>query len=262
MTGRLDGKVAVITGAASGIGAATARRFAREGAKVVLVDLPSDALDAEVAGITDGGGQALAVPTDVTSLDACDDMAAAAADAFGPVDVLYANAGIAGTGSVASCTPETWNNVISVNLSGVWYSQRAIVQQMVDNGGGSVINQASIGGIVGVQGIFPYAAAKAGVIGMTKQSAVEMGPHGIRFNAIAPGTAPTPLVTATYEKRAGSGGTYDTIEEGLANATKKYPIGRLGTVDDIANLALFLASDESTWITGAVYVIDGGMSAG
>ena len=204
---------------------------------------------------------AMALSVDVTSLAACDEMAATAKEAYGPVDVLYANAGIAGTGNVATCTPEMWDRVIAVNLTGVWYSQRAIAQQMVDNGGGSIINQASIGGMIGVKGIFPYAAAKAGVIGMTRQSAVEMGQHNIRVNAIAPGTAPTPLVTATYEQHGGSGGTYTTVEEGLANATKKYPIGRLGTVEDIANLALFLASDESAWITGAVHVIDGGMTA-
>ncbi|MEE8601504.1 SDR family NAD(P)-dependent oxidoreductase [Euzebya tangerina] len=259
--GRLEGKVAVITGAASGIGAASARLFAAEGAKVVLSDLPGEALEAEAAGIREAGGTAVAIAADVTSLEQCDALAAGAAEAFGPVDVLYANAGIAGTGTVADCDPAMWDTVIAVMLTGVWYSQRAIVGQMIESGGGSVINQASVGGIVGVPGIFPYAAAKAGVIGMTKQSAVEMGPHGVRFNAIAPGTAPTPLVTAVYEKGAGSGGEFSTIEEGLANATKKYPIGRLGTVEDIANLALFLASDESAWITGAVHVIDGGMSA-
>lgn len=262
MTQRLAGKVAVVTGAGSGIGAASARRFAEEGAKVVLVDLNADGIEAETQKILDAGGTAMAVPTDVTSLEACDAMAAAAAEAYGPVDVLYANAGIAGTGNVVDCTPEMWDKVIAVMLTGVWYSQRAIAKQMVDNGGGSIINQASIGGIIGVKGIFPYAAAKAGVIGMTKQSAVEMGQYGIRFNAIAPGTAPTPLVTATYEQKGGSGGDYTSVEEGLANATAKYPIGRLGTVDDIANLALFLASDEAAWITGSVYVIDGGMTAG
>ena len=205
MTQRLAGKVAVVTGAGSGIGAASARRFAEEGAKVVLVDLNADGIEAETQKILDAGGTAMAVPTDVTSLEACDAMAAAAAEAYGPVDVLYANAGIAGTGNVVDCTPEMWDKVIAVMLTGVWYSQRAIAKQMVDNGGGSIINQASIGGIIGVKGIFPYAAAKAGVIGMTKQSAVEMGQHGIRFNAIAPGTAPTPLVTATTYRQANAG---------------------------------------------------------
>ena len=261
MAGRLDGKVAVVTGAASGIGAATAARYAEEGARTVLVDLDAEAMAPLVKEIEAAGGTAMALSVDVTSLAACDEMAATAKEAYGPVDVLYANAGIAGTGNVATCTPEMWDRVIAVNLTGVWYSQRAIAQQMVDNGGGSIINQASIGGMIGVKGIFPYAAAKAGVIGMTRQSAVEMGQHNIRVNAIAPGTAPTPLVTATYEQHGGSGGTYTTVEEGLANATKKYPIGRLGTVEDIANLALFLASDESAWITGAVHVIDGGMTA-
>lgn len=260
MSARLENKVAIVTGAASGIGEAAAKRFAAEGAKVLCADLSAGSLDTVVAAIVEQGGTAMAFEVDVTDREATEAMAAAAQRAYGDVDVLYANAGIAGVGSAISTEPAVWDRVIGVNLTGVWHCMRAVMPQMLGRGG-SIVNQASVGGLVGVQGIAPYAAAKAGVIGLTRQAAVEFGPEQIRVNAICPGTAPTPLVTETYEANAGSGGDFDTIEEGLANATKKYPIGRLGTVDDIANLALFLASDESSWITGAVHIIDGGMTA-
>jgi NAD(P)-dependent dehydrogenase (short-subunit alcohol dehydrogenase family) len=134
---------------------------------------------------------------------------------------------------------------------------------MREAGGGSVVNQASVGGLVGVPGIFPYAAAKAGVIGLTRQMAVEYGPLAIRANVICPGTVPTPLVTDTYEKGGGmgTGGPGASAEERLAQAATRYPLGHLGDVNDVANLALFLASDEAKWITGGVYVVDGGVTA-
>ena len=194
-------------------------------------------------------------------------MAAATLDAFGRIDVMYANAGVAGTGSAASTTMEEWDRVIRINLTGVFLSMRAVLPTMVEQRSGSCILQASVGGIIGVKGIFPYAAAKAGVIGMTKQAAVEFGPHNIRVNAIAPGTARTPLVDDVYRTGAGSGAvdgnemvTEEDIVEGLRRAAERYPIGRLGTPEEIANLALFLASDESAWITGETHVIDGGFS--
>lgn len=260
MAGRLQDKVAIVTGAASGIGAAAAARFAAEGAKVMCADLTESDLIEVVTRIETDGGTATAFTVDVTDREATMAMATAARDAYGEVDVLYANAGIAGVGTAMDCDPLVWDRVIGVNLTGVWHCMRAVLPQMVGRGG-SIVNQASVGGLVGVPGIAPYAAAKAGVIGLTRQAAVEFGPDQIRINAICPGTAPTPLVVETYEARAGSGGVFDTIDEGLANAAKKYPIGRLGTVEDIANLALFLASDEAAWITGAVHVIDGGMTA-
>ncbi len=260
MAGRLDGKVAIITGAGSGLGEASAKRFAQEGAAVVCADWALDGAERVAKEITADGGRAIPFHVDVQSLEQTEAMAKAALDEYGTIDVMFANAGIAATGTAMDCEPEMWDRAIGVMLTGVWHSMRAALPTMVEKGSGSLINTASVGGIIGVPGIFPYAAAKAGVIGMTRQAAVEFGPKGIRVNAIAPGSAPTPLVVATYEKGAGSGGTYDTIEEGLANAAKKYPMGRLGEPIDIANVALFLASDESVWVTGTVSVVDGGFS--
>ncbi len=189
-------------------------------------------------------------------------MANLALDRFGQIDALYANAGIAGVGSVTSTSKEVWDRVIAVNLTGVWLSNRAVVPAMLERGGGSIVNQASIGGLIGVQGIAPYAAAKAGVIGLTRQAAVEFGPHNIRFNAVCPGTVPTPLVTKTYEQRGGMGGKIgQTVEEGLAATSRRYPMQRLGTLEEVANLALFLASNEASWITGAILPVDGGYTA-
>jgi NAD(P)-dependent dehydrogenase (short-subunit alcohol dehydrogenase family) len=262
VSGRVQDKVAVITGAGSGIGRATAQRYAAEGARVVCADLHGDAAEQTVDRIVADGGEAVAIAVDVADPGQATAMADLALERYGTIDVLYANAGIAGTGTAASTTLEMWEKVIAVNLTGVWLSMRAVLPTMVERRAGSIINQASVGGLVGVPGIFPYAAAKAGVIGMTRQAAVDFGEHNIRVNAIAPGTAPTPLVTATYEARAGiTGGEGASIEEALSRTLHRYPIGRLGTVDDIAALALFLGSDEASWITGSVQVIDGGMTA-
>jgi NAD(P)-dependent dehydrogenase (short-subunit alcohol dehydrogenase family) len=262
MAQRVQDKVAIITGAGSGIGAATALRYGSEGARIVCADIDGVAAEAIAQQIADQGGDAVAVAVDVSDQAQTERMADLALEHFGTIDVLYANAGIAGTGTAKDTTVEMWDRVIAVNLTGVWLSMRAVLPTMVEHGGGAIINQASIGGLIGVPGIFPYAAAKAGVIGMTRQAAVDFGPHDVRINAIAPGTAPTPLVTATYEARAGmTGGQGADAEEALARVANRYPIGRLGTVEDIANLALFLGSDEAAWITGSIYVIDGGYTA-
>jgi NAD(P)-dependent dehydrogenase (short-subunit alcohol dehydrogenase family) len=260
VTGRVEGKVAIITGAGSGIGAAAARRYALEGAAVVCADLKDAQATADA--IAEEGGQAIAVDVDVSSQQDTERMVAESLDAFGTVDVLYANAGIAGVGTAMDCTPETWDRVIAVNLTGVWLSMRAVLPVMTERRSGSIVNQASIGGIVGVPGISPYAAAKAGVIGLTKQAAIDFGGHGIRINAIAPGTAPTPLVTETYRARVGDSADAEAqFEEAMRRNVERYPLKRLGTVDDIANLALFLGSDEAAWITCGVYGSDGGMTA-
>ena len=262
MTDRLAGKATVVTGAGSGIGRAAAELFAAEGAQVVCADINGAAAAATAANI---GDAAITVEVDVADPTACEDMMTKTVDTFGRVDAVYANAGVAGSGRAAELDIEEWNRVIRINLTGVWLTAKYAIPYMIDADGGSLVLQASVGGIIGVPGIASYAAAKAGVIGLMRQMAVDYGPQGIRVNAICPGMVPTPLVRATYEKRGGFAATAEigpdaSIDEFIEAAAARYPIGRVGTVDDIAQLALHLASEESSWTTGAAITIDGGMS--
>ncbi len=262
--GRLAGKRALITGAGSGIGRGAAVRFGAEGASVVCADRDLPGAETTVALIEKEGGTALACRADVSVEADAERMVAETVAAFGGLDVLYANAGIPGVGTGADTSLADWERVIGVNLTGVFLSDKHALRQMLAQGtGGSLVNQASVGGLVGVAGIAPYAAAKAGVIGLTRQLAVEYGPSSIRVNAICPGTVPTPLVLSTYAERGGYGtGTGETPEEALElQRARRFPLGRLGTEDDVAWAAVYLASDESTWVTGQVWAVDGGMTA-
>jgi NAD(P)-dependent dehydrogenase (short-subunit alcohol dehydrogenase family) len=254
MSGRLAGKVAVVTGAGSGIGRAAALRFAAEGARVVCADVQDEAAEATAAqaraaaaeGGSDGEPVAIGVGVDVVSSASVDAMVARALETYGRVDALYANAGVGGVGTAVSTDEAEWDRVVGVNLKGVWLCAKAVLPSMVEQGSGSIVNQASIGGLEGVPRVLAYAASKAGVIGITRQ--------------MAPGTVVTPLVRGIWEQGAGLvGGSSE--EERVASASALYPLRRVGRPEDIANLALFLASDESSWVTGAVYVIDGGKSS-
>jgi NAD(P)-dependent dehydrogenase (short-subunit alcohol dehydrogenase family) len=246
---RLASKCAVITGAGSGIGRAAALQFAREGANVVLCDLDGEAVEAVAH---EAGGIGLAA--DVTSQQDMERVAEAARERFGRIDALYANAGIAGGGSAHSLEQRDWDRVIAVNLTGVWLSMRAVLPTMIEAGSGSIIAQASTGGLVGVPGIASYSAAKGGVIALTRQVAVEYGRNGIRANTICPGTVITPLVEQTLHERG-------LDDRAMLEAGRGYPLKRLGTVDEVASLALFLASDEAAWITGGTFTADGGYTA-
>lgn len=262
MAGRLDGQVAIITGGGSGLGEASCRRFAEEGASVLVADMNLDAAERVAAEITATGGTASAAHVEVTDEASCHAMAATAVERYGTIDSIYANAGIVGVGNAMELELDDWNHVIGVMLTGVFLSMKAVLPTMVEKGKGSIINQASIGGVIGVNGIFPYAAAKAGVIGMTTQAAIDFADKGVRINCICPGTVPTPLVVGTFEDRvkAGMGGGL-TVEETLELRKTQYPLGYLGEPIDIANMALFLASDESRWITGQKFIVDGGYTA-
>lgn len=262
--GRLAGKVAIITGGGSGIGQATATLFASEGAAVVCADIKKAGAEETAGKVIEAGGKGIALKVDVSSPADAERMASETIKAFGAIDVLFANAGIAGLGSAMDIDQKAWNKVIAVNLTGVWLSSKYVLPHMVSKGRGSIINTASIGGLAGFPGIAPYCAAKAGVIGLTRQMVVDYSPKGIRVNAICPGTTPTPLVLETYKGGGGSAsivGKEQSYEDQLKLVAARYPAGRLGTVEEVASLVLFLASDESRWITGAIIPIDGGYTA-
>jgi NAD(P)-dependent dehydrogenase (short-subunit alcohol dehydrogenase family) len=262
MTGRLEGKVAIITGGGSGLGEASCIRFAQEGAHVLVADINQKAAAEVASGLTAAGYSAASVETDVTSEERTADMAATAIERFGDIDIIYCNAGIVGVGNAMDLKMKDWDRVIAVMLTGVWLSMKAVLPTMVAKGSGSIVNQASVGGVVGVAGIFPYAAAKAGVIGLSRQAAIDFASKGVRVNSICPGTVPTPLVVGTYEQRAGIGVADGlTVEEALMVTKSKHPLGDLGEPVDIANMALFLASDEAKWITGQSFIVDGGFTA-
>jgi NAD(P)-dependent dehydrogenase (short-subunit alcohol dehydrogenase family) len=244
--GRVEGKVVVVTGAAGGQGAAEARALAREGATVVATDLHEQ--DPRL-----GDGIAYR-RLDVARAEDWSMLGTWLRDTHGRVDGLVNNAGIPFRERLAQVAIADWDRVIGVNLTGVWLSVRAVLPAMMRTGG-SIVTQSSTAGLVGVAGLAAYSAAKGGVIALTRQLAVEYGRHGIRANAICPGTVWTPLVERTLAERGLD------AEEAMASAGRGYPLKRFGTPEEVAAFALFLASDESAWITGGAFAADGGYTA-
>ncbi|HWH26778.1 MAG TPA: SDR family NAD(P)-dependent oxidoreductase [Pseudolysinimonas sp.] len=257
--GRLEGKSIIVTGGGSGIGASSGRLFARHGARVVLADIDPEAAERVAEDIRKSGGDALTVRVDVTDYDDNVAMVAETLKAYGRVDGVYANAGIPGGHTAHEITPEEWRRVIDIDLTGAFYSSKAALVAMREQGSGAILLQASICASSGIKGTVAYSAAKAGLVGLTYQMAVEYAEQGIRVNAISPGTTPTPLVERLYRERAATRGT--TAESDLERTASSYPMKRLGTTEEIANLALFLLSDEASFITGADVPIDGGFTA-
>jgi len=250
--GRLDGKVAVITGAASGIGRATALLFADEGAKVVVADWDEAKGRRVAAEISGGGGSSTFVKVDVSKPEDVQAMVGTAVDAYGRLDVLFNNAGIEGeTAPTADCSLENWERVIAINLKGVFLGMKYGIAAMLNSGGGSIINNASVAGLVGFPGIPAYSASKGGVIQLTKTAALEYAKQGIRVNVICPGVIWTPMVERFVAPSEEVRKTLEAAE----------PIGRFGQPEEVARLALFLACDDSSFCTGAPFVVDGGFVA-
>ena len=254
MSGRLAGKVCLITGAGSGMGLEAARRFAAEGARVVAADLVGDAAKAAASAAQSAGGKAIAVAMDVSKEADCKAAVAEAVKAFGRLDALYNNAGIfpADDHSVTDTDEKVWDKVYAVNVKGIAFMCKYGIPEIIAAGGGSVINTASFVALVGCT--VPqdaYTASKGAVIALTKSLAVQFGPRGVRANAICPGPIETPLLTAWLLKEPAE----------KAKRLNRIPMGRFGRSEDIVNLALYLASDESRWTNGAALVVDGGITA-
>ena len=256
MAGKLNDQVAVVTGAGSGIGRATAALFAREGATVAVVDLVADAAMETAELIAEGGGRALAVKADVSDMTQVGAAFQKVADEYGRVDVLYNNAGVNSSGSVIDASEDDWDRCFAVNAKGTFACSQAAARLMVAAGRGSIINQGSVAAVVGIANFASYCASKGAVVALTRSMSVDLAPRGVRVNAICPGTVYTPLMEPMLTARGGG-----DMAAGLALTVAKYPIGRLGTPEEIAAVALFLASDDSSFLTGSVITADGGMTS-
>jgi len=251
---RLQDKVCVITGAGSGIGSATARLFAAEGARVVVADVDDRGAKATVAGIRKSGGDAVAEHVDVTDEQETVALAARIAKRFKRIDVLFNNAGISGVGDVLETEPDLFDRVMRVNVRGVYLTTRAVVPYMIKQKSGSIINMSSCIAEIGLARRVPYAASKGAVLSMTKSMQVDLAPHGIRVNALLPGTILTPFVERYIKE------SYKDPEEGYASIRKRQLTSDLGRPEDVASAALYLASDESKFVMASGLVIDGGVT--
>jgi NAD(P)-dependent dehydrogenase (short-subunit alcohol dehydrogenase family) len=252
--GRLEGKVCVITGAGSGIGQASARLFAAEGAQVVVADIDDRGAKATVAGIRKAGGLAAAEHVDVTDEEETVAVTARIVKRFKRIDVLFNNAGISGVGDVVETKPDLFDRVMRVNVRGVYLMSRAVVPVMIKQRSGSIINMSSCIAEIGLARRVSYAASKGAVLAMTKSMQVDVAQHGIRVNALLPGTIMTPFVERYLKE------SYADPEEGYASIRKRQLGSELGKPEDVAWAALYLASDESRFVMASGLVVDGGVT--
>jgi NAD(P)-dependent dehydrogenase (short-subunit alcohol dehydrogenase family) len=255
MAGRVDGKVALVTGAASGLGAESARRLAHEGAKVVLTDLAAEAGQAVADEILSAGGTAVFFEQDVTDEARWHEIVAVTLERFGRLDVLVNSAGVGeGSEPILEATLELWRRVIGINLDGTFLGVRAVAPAMAAAGRGSIINISSILGKVGMPGASAYCASKGGVLMLTKSVALELAPLGVRVNSVHPGFIETPMVLNAFRRSENENEMRDMI-------VSRHAVGRLGVPREIADAIVFLASDESSFMTGSEMVVDGGYTA-
>jgi NAD(P)-dependent dehydrogenase (short-subunit alcohol dehydrogenase family) len=253
---KLADKVAIITGGNSGIGEATAELFSREGARVCITGRNEKRCRDVVAKINNAGGQAVFVVADVRFPDECRKTVEATVDAFGRVDILLNNAGVYFAENAVDCSEEHWDLTVDISLKGTFLMSKFVLPSMIEQGSGVIINVSSGWGVQGGKDAVSYCAAKGGVVLMTKAMAIDHSAQGIRVNCLSPGDVKTPMLDEDARMQG------LTLDEYYAQAIAQRPMGRIGTPEEIAKAALFLASDDSTYMTGANLVVDGGGTAG
>ena len=257
MTNRFEGKIAVVTGAAGGIGKAACIRFASEGAQVLAVDLPSTDLAATVQAASQGSGECQSTTADVTKAADVEGYIATAVDMFGSVDLLFNNAGIEGQITpLVDYEEDRFDQVLEVNVQGVWRAMKYVAPVMAERGGGVIVNTASVAGLLGTPGIIAYGASKHAVVGMTKTAAIELAPLGIRVCAVCPSPIETQMMRTLEKGRDGDdpAAVYEQIKATM-------PLGRYGEPEEVAAFVAFLCSDDASYLTGSAFPIDGGRMA-
>ena len=257
MPGQLSGKVALVTGGASGIGRATALTFAREGAKLIIADMNEDGGQRTVHMITENGGDAAFVQVDVTQATTVEALISTVVQTYGRLDCAHNNAGISGAGIsgdqrtlTAEYPEERWHQVLAINLTGVWLCMKYEITQMLKQGGGTIVNTASVAGLVGLPYGAAYVASKHGVVGLTRTAALEYAKQGIRVNCVCPGYIQTPMTAV---------GMQDPARLALMLASE--PVGRMGQPEEIAEAVVWLCSDAASFVTGHTMTVDGGFMA-
>lgn len=251
---RLQGKVALVTGGARGIGRGIAHRFAEEGAKVGIMDLQADACQTVVHEITDAGGHAIEVHADVSDPTQVNDAVSKIQNHFGTITILMNNAAVMPAGAIHEIVLEDFDRCLAVNLRGTYLVSSAVIPGMLSVGNGSIIHMASVTGLLGLPGIAAYSMTKGGLIALTRAMSTDYAKLGIRTNTVAPGTIDSPMLHDFLAAQTRQ-------EELRQEFDEMHPIGRVGTIREVANVCLFLASDESSFVTGSTYEVDGGLSS-
>ncbi len=252
MSKQFEGKVALVTGASSGIGRASALAFAREGAKVIVADVLVEGGEETVRMIKEAGGEALFVKTDVSKASEVENLIHKAVETYGRLDCASNNAGIEGQSApTADCSEENWDRTININLKGAWLCMKYEIPQMLKQGGGAIVNTASVAGLVGFQGLPAYSASKGGIIQLTRVAALEYAKAGIRVNAVCPGVIRTSMVERLQGGQAEAEAGFIAME----------PVGRMGKPEEIAEAIVWLCSDAASFVTGHPMVVDGGLVA-